>query len=96
MIYNFANSLVEDFFYKDITPKRAGWVNLSSIVRRKLAMLNAAKLLGDLKSPPSNRLESLSGYYKGFYSIRVNDQWRVIFKWSDQFGPSEVDIVDYH
>jgi proteic killer suppression protein len=62
---------------------------------RKLAYLQAAKELRDLKAPPGNRLEKLQGERAGQYSIRVNDQWRVCFKWTDS-GPAEVEIVDYH
>ena len=63
--------------------------------RRKLRMLNNAQLLADLSAPPANRLEKLRGQYKAYYSIRINDQWRVIFKWTDGH-PEEVTIVDYH
>jgi proteic killer suppression protein len=96
MISNFAHSSLENFFFNDIVPKKVGWSNVANVVKRKLNMLNAAKFLGDLKSPPKNRLEALSGSYKGFYSIRANDQWRIVFKWSDSNGASEVDVVDYH
>jgi len=63
--------------------------------RRKLRMLNSARQLDDLRVPPANRLEALKGDLKGRYSIRINDQWRICFRWSDA-GPSEVEIVDYH
>jgi proteic killer suppression protein len=63
--------------------------------RRKLRMLNNAVDLTDLRIPPGNRLEKLSGRLKSFYSIRINDQWRVIFKWAAG-NASEVEIVDYH
>jgi proteic killer suppression protein len=69
-----------------------------SIVRaakRKLEMLDAASHLDDLKVPPGNRLEALSGDLSGFHSIRINDQWRLIFVWRDD-GAYEVEIVDYH
>ena len=58
-------------------------------------MLNAATNVNDLRSPPSNRLEGLRGDLKGFYSIRINDQWRVIFRWSDA-DASDVQLIDYH
>jgi proteic killer suppression protein len=58
-------------------------------------MLNGAASLRDLRSPPGNRLEALVGPLRGFYSIRVNDQWRVIFRWSDGHA-HEVRVVDYH
>lgn len=63
--------------------------------RRKLRMLNNSQNLADLKIPPSNRLEKLSGDLKGFYSIRVNQQWRIIFKWN-KGNASDVEIIDYH
>jgi proteic killer suppression protein len=63
--------------------------------KRKLEAVNAASRLEDLVMPPSNRLEKLKGDLKDFYSIRINDQWRVIFKWLDG-EPHEVQIVDYH
>jgi proteic killer suppression protein len=68
---------------------------IQEVGRRKLRMLNNSQNLSDLKIPPSNRLEKLSGNLKEFYSIRVNDQWRVIFKWKDN-NSSEVTIIDYH
>jgi toxin HigB-1 len=62
---------------------------------RKLAMLDAAERLDDLRIPPGNRLEKLSGDRAGQYSIRINQQWRICFRWSDA-GPEDVEIVDYH
>jgi len=58
-------------------------------------MIDYANALNDLGSPPGNRLEALRGDLKGFYSVRVNDQWRVVFKWTPD-GPDAVDVVDYH
>jgi proteic killer suppression protein len=63
--------------------------------KRKLEMLNAAGRIDDLLLPPSNRLERLRGDLREFHSVRINDQWRVIFKWIDGH-PHEVRIVDYH
>jgi proteic killer suppression protein len=63
--------------------------------KRKLEALNAAARLEDLTIPPANRLEKLKGDLKDYYSIRINDQWRVIFKWING-EPHEVQIVDYH
>lgn len=68
---------------------------IQEIGRRKLRMLNNSQNMSDLKIPPSNRLEKLSGSLKGFYSIRINDQWRIIFKWQGG-NASEVEITDYH
>ena len=61
----------------------------------KLRMLNQARRIEDLRIPPGNRLEALKGDRKGQYSIRVNDQWRICFRWNDG-GPSDVEISDYH
>ncbi len=68
---------------------------IQEIVRRKLRMLNNSQSILDLKIPPSNRLEKLSGNYKGLYSIRINDQWRIIFKWVEG-NAFDVQIIDYH
>ncbi|MBE2242087.1 MAG: type II toxin-antitoxin system RelE/ParE family toxin [Burkholderiaceae bacterium] len=62
---------------------------------RKLTLLAAARTLEFLRSPPGNRLEALKGDRAGQYSIRINDQWRVCFAWSEH-GPADVEIVDYH
>ena len=68
---------------------------IQQIGRRKLRMLNNSQNLIDLRSPPSNKLEKLSGKMSDFYSIRINDQWRIVFKWEDG-NASEVIIMDYH
>ena len=69
--------------------------DLQEISRRKLRMLNNSQNLADLQIPPSNRLEKLKGNLKDFYSIRINNQWRIIFKW--QSGNAlDVEIIDYH
>jgi proteic killer suppression protein len=70
-------------------------IEIQRIGRRKLRMLNNSQDITDLRIPPSNRLEKLSGNLSGFYSIRINKQWRIIFKW-DKGLASEVDIKDYH
>jgi len=70
-------------------------IEIQQVGRRKLRMLNNSQTIGDLKIPPSNRLEKLSGVLKDFYSIRINDQWRIIFKWENNQA-KEVEIVDYH
>ena len=62
---------------------------------RKLAILDAAVTLNDLRVPPGNRLEALKGGRRGQHSIRINDQWRICFTWTDT-GPEDVEIVDYH
>ena len=58
-------------------------------------MLDAAEILGDLRVPPGNRLEKLAGDWPGQYSIRINRQWRICFRWSEA-GPEDVEIVDFH
>ncbi len=68
---------------------------IQEIVRRKLRMLNNSQDLNDLQIPPSNKLEKLKGNYKDFYSIRINEQWRIIFKWNNG-NAEEVEIIDYH
>jgi len=70
-------------------------VEIQQIGRRKLRMINNSQNLTDLKIPPSNKLEKLSGKMRDFYSIRVNDQWRIVFKWEDG-NANEVTIMDYH
>ncbi len=69
--------------------------DIQQIGRRKLRMLNNSQNLADLRIPPSNRLEKLSGKKSDFYSIRINDQWRIIFKW-EEGNTTEVTIKDYH
>ena len=69
--------------------------NIQEVERRKLRMLNNAQEIADLKIPPANRLEKLSGRLKDYHSIRINDKWRIIFKWSAG-NASSVSIVDYH
>lgn len=71
------------------------FVNIESAARRKLRQLEIAESLQDLRVPPGNRLEALKGDRAGQYSIRVNDQFRVCFQWT-QFGAKDVEIVDYH
>ena len=69
--------------------------DMQQIALRKLRMLNRATTLNDLRVPPANRLEKLSGDRMGQYSIRINDQWRICFQWQDS-DAYEVEIVDYH
>ena len=73
----------------------ARFANIQTIAMRKLAMLNQAGRLDDLRVPPGNRLEALKGDRAGQHSIRVNDQFRVCFRWTET-GPEDVEIVDYH
>jgi proteic killer suppression protein len=68
---------------------------IQNVVLRKPRLLNQARVLGDLRVPPGNRLEALRADRRGQFSIRINDQWRICFRW-DEGGPSHVEIVDYH
>ena len=70
-------------------------IDIQKIGRRKLRMLNNSQSINDLRIPPSNRLEKLSGNLSGFHSIRINNQWRIIFKWSER-QCEDVKIIDYH
>lgn len=94
-IQSFYDKSVEKFFLEGKVAKGPGWANVKTIVRRKLDMLHYAKVLSDLQAPPNNRLEALQGSLDGLHSIRVNDQWRVVFRWTDA-GPADVRVVDYH
>ena len=71
------------------------WRAFQKVAERKLAMLDAAKVLKDLSIPPNNKLEALKRDRQGQHSIRINDQYRLCFVWTDS-GPEEVEIVDYH
>jgi toxin HigB-1 len=77
------------------TGRARRFASISTVATRKLAMLDAAATLEFLRSPPGNRLEALKGDRKGQYSMRVNDQFRLCFRWTDE-GPADVEIVDYH
>lgn len=79
--------------YQGLRPRR--FRNIEATAERKLQMLDAAHELKDLRAPPGNRLEALSGDRAGWHSIRINDQWRVCFVWTP-LGPENVEIVDYH
>ena len=93
MIRNFRDRITEAVFNGE-SPKGFP-ADLVKVARRKLRYLNAADDLGDLRSPPGNRLEALAGDRKGQHSIRINDQFRVCFVWTPE-GPADVEIVDYH
>ena len=70
-------------------------VEIQEIAPRKLRMLNNSQNVSDLMIPPSNRLEKLKGNFKAFYSIRINDQWRIIFQWKNG-NAEQVEVIDYH
>ena len=96
MIESFGNRLAEDLFLDQNSRKtRAFPQSLRRVARRKLLYLHDAIDLNDLKVPPGNRLEALKGNKKGFHSIRINEQWRVVFRWQNGLA-MDVEIVDYH
>jgi len=94
-ILSFQNDAIADLYHGRNTTRVRRFPNdILKIVLRKLDVLNAAYKLDDLRSPPANRLEALKGNLAGFYSIRVNDPWRIIFRWDS--GAKDVSLVDYH
>ena len=93
MILSFGSKETESI-YNGIRVKKMP-LDIQNIGRRKLRMLNNSQDLSDLRIPPSNRLEKLTGKLKDFYSIRINKQWRIIFKWSSG-NASNVETIDYH
>ena len=96
MLISFGDQGTEDIF-NGVSSKKALKISKDfwGVARRKLDMLNAAFNLHDLKVPPGNRLERLSGQYKNYHSIRINDQFRIIFQWTGN-SASDVQIIDYH
>jgi len=93
MLISFGNSETEQVWVGNYVKKLP--VEIQNVGRRKLRMLNNSVSLLDLRIPPSNRLEKLSGKLKDFYSIRINDQWRIIFQWKNG-NAFQVEILDYH
>lgn len=93
MIISFGNKETEKIWNGEVSKKLPR--EIQEIARRKLRMLNNSVDVLDLRIPPSNHLEKLKGNLKNFYSIRVNNQWRIIFKWENS-NAFEVEIVDYH
>jgi len=92
MIRSFRDGAAERLWNGETVKRFAG---IRKQALRKLDMLNAARTIQDLRSPPANHLEALAGARKGQHSIRINDQWRICFVWTAD-GPAQVDIVDYH
>ena len=92
MIRSFRSKNTESLFRLERSRK---WGSIERIALRKLVQLDLAMTLIDMNVPPGNRLEALSGNRKGQWSIRINDQFRICFRWSDE-GPEDVEIVDYH
>ncbi len=96
MINSFGNRLAEDLYFdRQSRATRAFAADLRRVARRKLLYLHDAAELKDLRAPPGNRLEALKGNYKGKHSIRINAQWRIVFRWQNG-NAFEVEVVDYH
>jgi toxin HigB-1 len=93
VIVSFADSATEQVWLRESVKKFSP--ELQRLANRKLLILDAADFIHDLRRPPGNRLEKLSGSRTGQYSIRVNDRWRICFNWT-KAGPTNVEIVDYH
>ncbi len=96
MIAQFGNRLAEDLFDDVASSKMRRFPQeLRRVARRKLLYLHEAAELKDLRVPPGNKLEALKGTSKGLHSIRINDQWRIVFRW-EEGNAFQVQIVDYH
>ncbi len=93
MIKSFSDSETESIFYGEISRKFPP--SIQNVARRKLRMIAAANIVEDLRIPPGNHLEKLKGSLKGFYSIKINDQWRIVFTFKNG-GAHNVRISDYH
>jgi len=93
MIKSFADAETGRVFCREFSKKLPN--DIQAVALRKLRMLNNAHGVNDLRLPPANRLEKLSGARQGHYSIRINDQWRICFVWQDG-DAYDVEIVDYH
>jgi toxin HigB-1 len=92
VIRSFKDKDTEALFGDELVPR---FRSIERPARRKLLYLSRARVLQDLRVPPGNRLEALRGNRKGQYSIRINDQWRICFRWRED-GVHDVEIVDYH
>ncbi len=93
MIISFGDKETEKIWDGEVSKKLPR--EIQEVARRKLRMLNNSVNVADLRIPPANKLERLKGNWSAFHSIRINDQWRVIFKWANG-NASEVEIIDYH
>lgn len=96
MIVSFGDAATEDLFHGRATSRvKRLPTDVTRVALRKLDQLNAATRLDDLRSPPGNRLEALRGDLRGFHSVRVNDPWRLVFRWQGEEA-SQVRLTDYH
>ena len=95
MIVSFGDEATYELFMHGTVPKKGcGWVDVADVAARKLDALDAAEQITDLWRPPGNRPEKLEGD-EDWYSIRINDRWRIVFQWTDD-GKEAVEITDYH
>jgi proteic killer suppression protein len=95
-IISYGNKETENFDLKGKLNKRCKWANIEKIARRKLDILIYGHSIEDFKIPPNNKFEWLKGNLKGFASIRINDQWRIIFNVNKKNQLENVEIIDYH
>lgn len=93
MIISFGNKETEKIWNGLVSKKLP--IEIQEIARRKLRMINNSTDINDLRIPPANKLEKLKGNWKEYFSIRINNQWRIIFKWKNG-NASEVETIDYH
>ena len=93
MILGFRSSKTQKIWLGEVSRRLPGAIQ--SVARRKLRYLNSARSLADLRAPPGNMLEALKGNRAGQHSIRINEQWRICFRWSAA-GPGDVEVIDYH
>ena len=93
MIKSFGDSEAEKIWHGEKSRKLPG--SIQNIARRKLRMINNSSNINDLRIPPANRLEKLKGDLKGYHSIRINDRWRIVFRWN-RGDVYELKIIDYH
>ena len=92
MIRSFADRDTQELFYSERSRRFSA---VARVALRKLIQMNQSTILSDLAAPPGNHLEALTGRLTGFHSIRINEQWRIVFRWTES-GPEMVAIVDYH
>jgi proteic killer suppression protein len=92
MIQSFADKDTQELFQCETNRRFSA---ITRVALRKLIQMNRARVLQDLAIPPGNRLETLKGNLAGYHSIRINDQWRIVFTWNEH-GPAKVSICDYH
>ena len=92
MIRSFRDRETEDLFHREASRR---WANVARVALRKLRLLHRARVITDLRAPPGNRLQALKGERAGHYSIRVNDQYRICFRWENG-DAYDVELTDYH